>query len=240
MDRLSAIRHLTSHHGDPREARLRESADLLLIAAITKVEDAERHIRYDDVVAVLASITGEAAIVAAGIDIERLAATPGGGLMGPAINGILTGDTDDLAAVPPDSIVGILVRELVPDTVSPDVFDLKRLYVHVASNVGNAPWGYVTTTVPADHQPSVMPLRVAFELRETVHRAQAAAELPATARHVPCAYALAKGLKLARSQGADADILAVLALEVTFSMAKMVPMTRAAMGSAAAGSNPGA
>jgi hypothetical protein len=76
------------------------------------------------------------------------------------------------------------------------------LYRYIAATVGSADWGAVTTTVPEDDQPRVLPLRQAYELRPHV-------------------------LRIERAGGAQ------LACEVLFGMAKMTPMTDAALGAGA-------
>jgi hypothetical protein len=208
---------------------VRDAAEKLVGIALASVEDGAGRVRVEDFVTVLAAAAGEAALVSAGVlDIETSTIPPGAAVFGDAINVILTGDSGDLTRVPSDSLVGILVRELVPGIVSLDDFGSPdSFYSHVASTVGQAPWGSVSTTVGPDHQPSVLPLRAAFELREAVAAAQARAGLAPNRRYVLCALALAGGLRQVR-QAIDVRIALQLALEVVFGMAKMAPMSRAA------------
>jgi hypothetical protein len=151
------------------------------------------------------------------------------------MNMILTGDVADLRAVGPETIVGILVVELVPSVAPLEAFgSLERLYRHVAEGVGTAPWGAVALSLPADHAPSVLPLQVAFEIRPAVEAAAAACDLPAARRHVLCTVALADALR--QVQGAiEMPVALTLALEVVFGMAKLVPMSRRAFEAAARG-----
>jgi hypothetical protein len=210
-------------------AASRAEAEVLARVALESVQDIAGRVRVEDYVTVLAALTGEAALVAAGvIDIETSGLTPGSHVFGDAINDILSGDTSDLTKQQPQSVIGILVGELVPATVPLALFvPLEELYRHVAATVGTTQWGTVATTVPADHKPTVLPLRVAFELRPAVDEAQAQAGLPSDLRHVPCALALCQGLKQVRDS-ADMGTAMRLALEVVFGMAKMVPMSRVA------------
>jgi hypothetical protein len=209
---------------------VRAAAQQLAQAALARVQDpATGRVRVEDYLTALAAITGEAALVAAGVlDIETSEILPGSPVFGDPINVVLSGDGSDLAGVPPESVAGILLGELVPDTVALDDFgSLERLYRHVAASVGAAPWGAVLTTVPSGSQPTVLPLQIAFELRPAVDAAVVGSGLDRADRHVPCALALAAGLKQVR-EAIDIRVGLTLALEVVFGMAKMAPMSRRA------------
>jgi hypothetical protein len=209
----------------------RAAAEQLAGAALARVQDpATRGVRVEDYLTVLGGITGEAALVAAGVlDIESTDIPPGSPVFGDQINVVLTGDTTDPTHVPADSVVGILIAELVPDTIPLDRFgSLEALYRGVAASVGSTAWGMVKTTVPAANQLTLLPIRVAFELRPAVETAVQKSGLSPRLRHVPCALALAVGLKQVR-QAIDIDIGLTLALEVVFGTAKMVPMSRRAL-----------
>jgi hypothetical protein len=215
-------------------AATRAAATVLAGTALKYVQDAEGRVRVEDYVTVLGALTGEAALVAAGLfDIETTAMTPGSAVFGDQINEILSGDSPDLKWLPSQSVMGILVTELVPETVPLNLLvPLEELYRHVAASVNSTDWGTVATTVPADNQPTVLPIRAAFELRRAVDAAQAQAGLPLSLRHLPCTLALCEGIKQVRGS-AEMGMIVRLALEVTFGMAKMVPMSRAAFKSAA-------
>jgi hypothetical protein len=217
-------------------AAVRESAAHLAAAAMEYVQEESGSVRVEDYVAVLATLTGEAALVAADLyDIESSTITPGAAVFGDAINRILSGDQADVAKCPADSVVGILVSELVPTTVALDLFGpLDRFYAWVAESVGKAEWGNVTTSVAESHKPRIMPLRVAFELRGTVDAAQSKAGLARNFRHVVCAVALTDCLKQVKP-ACDMTMAVTLAMEVTFGTAKMAPMSRAAFETVARG-----
>jgi hypothetical protein len=218
--------------GDPAAKQVRGAAEGLARAALASVQDqATGRVRAEDYVAVLAAVTGEAALVSGlRFDIEASPLTPGSAVFGPGINEILSGDSAD--TIDPDSVVAILRRELIPATAAEDVFpDLLALYRDVAANVGRAAWGTVATTVDEAHRPGVVPLQVAFELRSAVERAQSEAGLPTARRYVPCALALAIGLRQV-SGVAPMRVVVPLALEVVFGMAKMAPISRAAFDAA--------
>jgi hypothetical protein len=212
----------------------REAAERIRAAALARVaEPGTNRVRVEDYLTALGAVTGEAAIVAAGVDIEALDIPPGAALFGDQINQILTGDTADLGAVPADTIVGVLVAELVPRVYAPTDFgSLEELYRSVAASVGQAEWGQVHVSVGADHSPTLPPIRLAFELRPAVEAACSAGAVPAARRHVPCALALASGLEQVRG-AIDPTVGLTLALEVVFGMAKMAPMSRRAFEDAA-------
>jgi hypothetical protein len=212
----------------------RSAADFLARAALESVQDLAGRVRVEDYITVLAALTGEAALVAAGvIDIEANALKPGSRIFGDPINVVLSGDGSDLAHLQPNSVAGIMVSELVPSTVPLALFvPLPELYHDVAGSVGTTEWGAVGTTVPADHRPTVLPLRVAFELRPAVVKAETDARLPSGLRYVPCTLALCQGIKQVKTS-ADNGMVMRLALEVAFGMAKMVPMSRSALESVA-------
>jgi hypothetical protein len=214
---------------------VRAAATQLAGVALARVRDpATGGVRVEDYLTALASMTGEAALVSAGVlDIEASQMPPGSPVFGDPINVVLSGDTLELAEVPRESVVGLLVGELVPVVVPLEWFgSLEALYRHVAASVGAAPWGAISTTVPADHRPTVLPLQVAFELRPAVDAAMMRTALPASLRHVPCSLALADGLKQVR-QAIDLQIALTLSLEVVFGTAKMAPMSDAAFRRAA-------
>lgn len=213
-----------------------------VLAAVVSVREAalglvrEEHggVRVEDYLTALAAATGEAVIVDAGIlDIEHNNLTPGSPIFGPALNVLLSGDAADVAATDPSTVVGVLRRQLVPSVVALDAFPpLLGLYEAVAENVGSLAWGTVATTVPADNQPSVLPIRMAFELRPVVSASMAtlARDLgpEAPGAHLVCTFALSSAID--ETAGVLAPPIGLrLALEVVFGMAKMVPMPVAAM-----------
>jgi hypothetical protein len=209
------------------------AADRIAGEALARVQETSGRVRVEDYLAVLAAVTGEAALIAAGLfDVESTALAPGSAVFGDEINVALTGDVAELDLVPPASVLGVLVGELVPGVLPLAAFPAPdSLYRHVAASVGTAPWGYVALTVGPDHAPRVMPLQVAFELRHVVEAAQAEAGLPIGRRHELCAMALAQALAQVRD-AIDIATGLLLSLEIAFGMAKMVPMSRTAFAAA--------
>jgi hypothetical protein len=212
-----------------------QAAQKILDAALARVTDppGSSRVRVEDYVTAVAAVTGEAAIVAAGIEIEALDITPGAALFGDRINQVLTGDTADLDKVPADTVVGILVASLVPNVVAlADFGSLEDLYRSVAEHVGDREWGTAYLSVGADHAPTMPPIRLAFELRPAIDAACAEAGIASAQRHQPCALALARALDQVK-EAIDLKIGLRLALEVVFGMAKMAPMSRRAFAAVA-------
>lgn len=211
--------------------RARQLAD----AAIDIVQGRERAtVRVEDYLTVLAATAGEAVLVASGVlDPWPEGVRPGQAVFGDPVNDVLTGGRTALDQVPAPSAVGQLVRDLVPGVVPLDAFpSIGGLYEHRARTVYSVAWGTVATTVPADHQPTVSPLQVAYRLRPAVDAAQASLGLATAERYIPCVAAL--GLAVAEVRDAiDLRLALQLSLEVLFGMAGMAPMTEAALRAAA-------
>jgi hypothetical protein len=219
------------------DAQLRRTADGLAKAALLRVQDpAIGRVRVEDYLTVIAAMTGEAALLSAGMfDLERSDMTPGAPVFGDAVNDVLTGDSVELASVPEHSVMGILVRELVPAVVPLAAFDgLRERYALVARGIGTVPWGAVALSVAEDNLPSVLPIQVAFELRTAVDDAVGAIRLPAAERFVPCTLGLALALRQVQA-AIDMRVGVSLALGVVFGTAKMVPMSKRAFEAAKRG-----
>jgi hypothetical protein len=217
---------LTQSAGDARQVAAQKIVD----AALARVADppGSGRVRVEDYLTAVAAVTGEAAIVSAGIDIESLDMPPGAALFGDQINEVLTTDTTEIDKMSADSVVGILVAALVPNVVPlADFGSLEDLYRSVAQHVGDQEWGNVHVSVGADHAPTIPPIRLAFELRPAVEATCAEAGIVDARRHQPCALALAGALDQVK-EAIDIKLGLRLALEVVFGMAKMAPMSRRA------------
>lgn len=204
------------------------AATVIREAAFHFVSD-EQGVRVEDYLATLAAATGEAAFVSSEVaDIENAPIDPGRRVFGPPIDEVLTGDTLDLAQVPPYSVAGLLRDGLVGYVVPAEVLDLERVVRFVVERAGKAPWGAVALSVPAENRPVVLPLRAAFEMRPAVVRACQLLTPEGTpllrGRHVPCALALVSAVEQTR-EAIDPVVAVTIALEVTFAMAKTMPMS---------------
>lgn len=187
-------------------------------------------VRVEDYVTVLAALTGESALVESGvIDIETAEGKPGSWIFGEAINQVLTGADPSSPSPSSDSVLGTLIQRLVPAFVQIDAFLPKeRWYQHVASTVGSAPWGQVALSVPSENGPRIVPIRVAFELRDVVAKISSAPELGEVRRTEICTQALADALFEVEGV-ADSEVLLTLAIELLFGMSKMTPMSKNAL-----------
>lgn len=188
----------------------------------------EDGVRVEEYVAVLAAATGEAAIVSAGLfDIENNDMAPGSGLFGAGINTMLSGDLTDPAAIAaggPTSIVGLLIAELVPDTVPVAAFDvIPDLYEQVAGSMGSLEFGEVEISVPEGHRPFQPALRYAFQFRPAVDHVASENAVPDAERYRLCAAALAEAIRQT-SEAIDVRVAVRLALDVIFGVAKRVPV----------------
>lgn len=210
--------------------------------AMELVRDDDQRVRVEDYVAVLAAATGEAALVDSGcIDIEHTELIPGQGIFGEAINRVLSGDRTELADPDPMTVIGILRGHLVPEVLPDEAFgSILRLYEHVAESVGASPWGSVVVSVPEVHRPRILPLRSAFDMRPLINEEAerlgfrsgptGEGQPVAWSRHGLCAGALAAAISQTATT-LDPELVTTLALDVTFGMAKMVPMSVAAFDS---------
>ena len=197
---------------------LGDAPDRLRAAALALVQD-ERGVRVEDYLTGLAATTGESALAAAGFDVAGHDLPPGAPLYFEPVNHVLTGDV--LEEVPVETVYGLL-QGLVDDAPTP-----KELYEHVARHVGATEWGRVAVTVSTDHRPWVQPLQAAFELRPTVVALEGERGLPVSDRAALTTTALRAAIDQV-SSAIDRSVAVRLALEVTFGMAKMAPMTEAA------------
>ena len=206
---------------------VRQVAAGLAKEALARVQDpATRGVRVEDYLTVLGAMTGEAVILASGvIDLESSDVAPGSGLFGDEINRLLTGDTADPELVPPDTVVGLLVAELVPSVVKRTAFgSIEELYRRVAAGVGSVAWGTVPLEVRPENEPTVLPIQVAYDLRPAVDAGMLALRASQAPRHVVCAVALADAIKQTRG-AIDPNVAVSLALQVVFGTAKMMPMS---------------
>jgi hypothetical protein len=194
-------------------------------AALAMVQTADGRVRVEDYLTALAAAAGEAALAAAGFDVENHPLTPGSALFFEPVNAVLTGDPIPAGGAPAGTVWSILLP--LAAAIGAPLPDPESLYRHVASTIGDADWGYVATTLPAASQPTVMPLRAAYELRAGIIAAEQAAGGAVEGRHVLVTTALVQAIEQT-SAAIDAPTAVRLSCEVLFGMAKTAPMTAAA------------
>jgi hypothetical protein len=183
-------------------------------------------VRAEDYIATLASLTGEATLVASGlVEIETAGHDPGSWIFGDQINEILTGSPADPDAED-SSVIGTLVHDLVPAFALVDAFrPMSRWYKHAAATAGSAPWGRIAIDAPDENQPWILPIQVNFELRDIVTAALQELNVSGDRRAFVCAKALAIGMTDIGHLGTP-DEWITLAMEIVFGMAKMMPMSK--------------
>jgi hypothetical protein len=212
------------------EARLRAVAQELAGVALGMVKEPEAgRVRVEDYLTVLAAASGEAVLAASGIiDIESNTMNPGSVILGAPINVLLSGDVGSYAEVPADSALGVLLARLVPDFVPLEAFgSLETLFKGTMDRIEKAPWGFIATSLPEEHQSTIMPLKAAFDLRDVVAAALDMVDLPSERRYLLPVHALAYALEQTRS-AIESDVAVTLSLEVLFAMAKRVPVPKSA------------
>jgi len=202
-----------------------------LYNAACDVVKREGRIRVEDLISVLGSIVGELSIEAAGdFDPRQHSLTPGSRVFSNRVNLLFSGDlpTDDLDAMPPESIVGMLRDRLLEEGFQRSDFpSLQTVFKDFAANVGKqSDWGKVPLSVPQENQPFVLPLRVAYEARPMVDRVLRT--IPPSERLKAGVFALGEAL-VAVHRAIDPKIVLLLALEMVNGMAKTAPMTDEAM-----------
>jgi len=198
------------------ETRIRE-------AAIRLVQEPGGGVRVEDYVATLAAAAAEAALAAAGFDVEHHDLVPGSVLTYDAVRARLTGDPVTRPA--PVGTVWSLLEPLAGGTVAASAFpDAAQLYAQAEDHRGAPQPGEVVTTVGADHAPARPPLGQAYALRPAVLETERLFGAAVTDRHIVTASALTSAIDQTKS-AIDPAIALRLALEVLFGVVRLAPMT---------------
>jgi hypothetical protein len=196
-------------------------------------------IRVEDLISASASVVAEAAIAEAGdLDPRRHDLVPGSRMFSTNINRILC-DDKSFAEAPPDSIVGTLREKLIGCGFTHIDFPvLNEVFKYFAANIGKKEdWGKVPLSVPQQHHPFLLPIRVVYETRSAVDQCLAPLGGNQTQRLRATTLALAKALCETRDV-LSRTIATTLAIETVNGMAKTAPMTDAAMATIAAKEKP--
>jgi hypothetical protein len=189
-------------------------------------------IRVEDLISAAAAIVGEAAIAAAGdFDPRRHDFPPGQRVFSTNVNRLIC-DDKSLEEAPADSIVGILREGLSGCGFKTGDFPvLEDVFKYFAANIGkHEEWGKVPLSIPQQHLPFVLPLRVTYATRATVDRSLAPLGNDSSRRLRATTLALAKALCGSRDV-LNRIVATTLAIETINGMAKTAPMTDAAMAS---------
>jgi hypothetical protein len=204
----------------------------LVDLVVTGLED-EHGVRAEDAICALATIVGERCIDAAGeYDPRAHTFTPGARVFSDRVNQLIAGDvlSDELGALSPASIVGLLRDRLAGRSYERAHFPAMTAVLRsFAARAGKKEdWGTVPLSVPPEHQPRLIPLRVAFETRPAVDKLVAGLGPDKRRALRAAALALAQLLEMV-CQAVDPKVALLLALETINGVSKTAPMTVAAM-----------
>lgn len=187
-------------------------------------------IRVEDLISASASVVGEAVIANAGdLDPRQHTHVPGTRVFSTNVNRLICDDKsfDD---APPESIVGTLREKLLGcGFTGADFPILNDVFKHFAANIGkNEDWGKVPLSVPKQHQPFLLPIRVAYETRAAVDQSLKPLGGNHSQRLRAATLALAKAICETRDV-LSRTIATTLAIETVNGMSKTAPMTDAAI-----------
>jgi hypothetical protein len=190
----------------------------------------DRGIRVEDLITAAASIVGELCIEVAGdFNPRKHEFVPGSRVFSEKVNGLFSGNSADLDAIPADSVVGVLRdRLLVAGYSKADFPSVKAVLEYFAANIGKpSDWGKVPWSVPAGNFPGIVPLRIAYETRSVVDLAFK--PLADSSQRLHAGVLTLAGVLIAVKNAIDKKIALLLALETVNGMAKTAPMTDEAM-----------
>jgi hypothetical protein len=207
-----------------------ETSSDTLYAALKGAMSQGGRIRVEDLISASAAVVGEAAIAEVGdFDPRRHTYVPGTRVFSTNVNRLLC-DDKSLEEAPPDSIVGTLREKLNGCGFALSDFpDLTEVFKYFAANIGKEEdWGTVPLSVPQQHYPFLLPLRVAYQSRAIVDQSLAPLGGDNSQRLRATILGLAKALCETRDI-LNRTIATTLALETVNGMAKTAPMTDATM-----------
>jgi hypothetical protein len=207
-----------------------ETCGHALYEALAKAFTQKGRIHVEDLISAAAAIVGEACISAAG-DFDPLnhSFPPGQRVFSTKANELISGDKQEVAESPPESVVGILYNKLLVCGFSKADFPaLKEIYAFFPANVGKPEdWGKIPLSVSKDNHPFIMPLQAAYEMRATTNKIFTPL---ADNRQKLQAATLAMVEALCKTRDVLERRTAIsLAIETVNGMAKTAPMTDAAM-----------
>jgi hypothetical protein len=190
-------------------------------------------ILVEDAISAAATIVGERCIDAAGdYSLRDHQLTPGSRAFSARINELICGDVSEggVSQIPADSIVGLLRTRLDRREYSDADFPhLREVFSEFAARIGSAAdWGKVPLSVPEDHLPFILPLRIGYETRARVDDILASIH----GDKARCLRVATESLAEILTQVASAidhKLALTLAIETINGMAKTAPMTERAM-----------
>ena len=217
-----------------------EIADLV----VEYCREADGRTRAEDAISAAAAGAGEACIAAAGeFDPAVHDFTPGQAFVSDKVNRILVGDGDRWGNLPSHTALGNLQKTLLALGYSlDDAPQLTEIFRKHAASLGKHAdgWGWVWVWLSAapKNRPRIMPLRVAYELRDHVNELYARNGISQADRPLFFTAAMVKVLVMTR-EVLTAKIALALAGETLIGMSKMFPMTTEHLNSVSSQSNRG-
>jgi len=180
-----------------------------------------------EAIAAMAAVVGERCLDAAGeIPVRTHRFEPGQRAFSDRINELLTGDeATELAAIKSDTVFGT-IRDRLSGTKFQNHFpSLNDVFTGFAGGIGNHEWGKVPLSVPAKYYPEKLPLRVAFDTRQSVDVALGAVSFDKARSLRVCTLAM---VMMLQDETLVNQLEPAVALALTFEtingMAKTVPM----------------
>lgn len=188
----------------------------------------ELGVRVEDAVCLMSTIVAEKCIdLAEDYDLYDHDYTPGERILSNQINEILIGDhsTNDWNEIPAESVFGTLFNNL-KRLIALDKFpEPTSIFESFVKGIGaEVEWGNIPYTVPEEHFPSLLPLRIGFESREAVDKILNQAKLDKQQRLQILVNALSDVLSQTK-EAIDPAISLRLAFELLNGMSKTAPMT---------------
>jgi hypothetical protein len=207
-----------------------EACSVTLYTVMKSVVTQGGRIRVEDLISATASVVGEAAIAEAGdLDPRQHTHTPGTRVFSTNVNRLIC-DDKSFDEAPSESIVGTLREKLRGCGFTDADFPvLNEVFKHFAANIGKKEdWGKVPLSVPQQHQPLLLPIRVAYETRAAVDHSLEPLGGNNSLRLRAATLALAKALCETRDV-LSRIVATTLAIETVNGMSKTAPMTDAAI-----------
>ncbi len=180
-----------------------------------------------EAIAAMAAVVGERCLDAAGeIPVRTHDFEPGQRAFSDRINQLLTGDeATELVAIKSNSVFGTIRDQLSGAKFQNHFPSLHEVFTGFAGGISKHEWGKVPLSVPAKYYPEKLPLRVAFDTRQSVDAALGPISLDKVRSLHVCTLAMIMMLK---DETLVNPLKPAVALALTFEtingMAKTVPM----------------
>ena len=180
-----------------------------------------------EAIAAMAAVVGERCLDAAGeIPVRTHKFEPGQRAFSDRINELLTGDQEtELANINSDSVFGAIRDQLSGSKFQNHFPSLHEVFSGFAAGIAKHEWGKVPLSVPAKYYPEKLPLRVAFDTRQSVDVALGAVSFDKARSLRVCTLAMVMMLQdETLVNQLDPAVALALTFETINGMAKTVPM----------------